>query len=560
MAILRGGLRILVAAALAGCVLAPLASAQGTDHTPRVHALVGARIWQGPGRVIEHGTVVIRDGVIEAVGASVVPPVDARIWTMDSLTVYPGLIDAAMVIKEAPSSPGDQPGPGRRGEEKKPVEGTPHELSVVTPEMILADHLALKDGDLKVRRGQGFTAARVLPASGVFRGQAAVVNLGDGDLSGNLLLRATDQVLSFATARGDQYPTSVMGVVAVLRQTFYDARWYEDTQAAYAAHPRGVERPEANAALAALVPAARGKFPLLMITDDVLDVLRADGIAKEFGLRFAYVGSGEEYKRLDDVTSITRSLVVPVNFPEAPDVSTPEKALGVTLETLRAWDMAPANPAKLHAAGVEIALSATGLKDAGSFRKNVRRAIEAGLPAETAIVACTDVPARMLGLGDRLGTVDVGKIADLTVTDGDLFAEKTKVRAVWVDGDRYETEEVKPPEGDPRGTWDLTATTEEGESISFQLVVSGEKDAPVAKILIMGQEISARVSQSGRVLVLAYPTDALGAPGEGRMSFEFSGDGGSGSGEAVGSRFTVSGTRSAKPPSAVPQLEGGTLR
>jgi imidazolonepropionase-like amidohydrolase len=409
------------------------ALAQGPIHTPRVHALTGARIVQAPGRVIEHGTVVIRDGVIEAVGASVPVPADARIWAMDSLTVYPGLIDL-----DFPVSPPEETPDGK----EKP-ESLESDLSVVHPERSIADALALSEQDRAARRSQGFTTVRALPDRGVFRGEAALLNLGDGELSRNVLVRDAGQVIGFATAGHNKYPDSIMGATAVIRQSLYDARWYQTAHAVYAADPRGKERPETNAALAALVPAATGKAPVLFVTRNVLDLLRARDVAREFGLTFEYVGSGEEYRRLDDVRAMKPSLVVPVNFPGAPDVDTPESALQTSLATLRAWDMAPSNPARLHDAGVDFAWTAAGLENVGSFRRNVALAVARGLPEETALAAATVIPARMAGVADRLGTIEAGKIADLAVTDGDLFADSTRVRSVWVDGTRYE---VKAPE------------------------------------------------------------------------------------------------------------------
>lgn len=533
-------------------LLATPALAQGPVHTPRVHALTGVRIWQGPGRVIENGTIVIRDGVIEEVGASVTVPADARVWELDSLTVYPGLIDLGMVQKAGGTGGGRGGGESREGEEeeeKKEAGGSlGHELDVVTPEKILADELALKDGDRKARRAQGITTARVLPGAGSFRGQATVANLGDGDLRKNLLERSAGQVLAFTSARGrGDYPRSTMGVVAVMRQTFYDTRWYQEAQEAYEANPVGTARPPVSISFEALAPAMDGKTPLIFLTRNVLDLLRADEMGQEFGLRFEYLGSGEEYKRIGEIKGVVRNLVIPVNFPEAPGVDDPGKALGVSLEKLRAWDDAPTNPFQLHEAGIPFALTANGLKDVGQFRKNVRRAIEAGLPEEAALAAVTTVPAEMIGMDDRLGSVDAGKIANLVVVDGDFFAEKTKVRSVWIDGDHYEVEEVKPPEGDPRGTWDLLADAEDGQ-YPFTLVLGGEVGSLTASITFMETEIEAEATQSGSSVIVSFSGDSIGMPGMLRFSFEFQEDNATGSGKTPdGESFTLSGTRTEKP-------------
>jgi hypothetical protein len=516
-----------------------------------VHALTQVRIVQGPGRLVERGTVVIRDGIIEAVGASVVPPPDARIWEMDSLTVYPGLIDLAVPVSPADGGKGDG--------EKAGVEPLGHELEVVTPERVLADALTLEDSDREARRGQGFTTVRALPRGGTFRGQAALVNLGDGSLNRNLLRRSAGQVIAFTGNKGYAYPHSTMGVTAVIRQTFYDTRWYDEAHEVYAAHPVGRERPPTNLALAALSTALAERQPLVLVTGDVLDLLRAGELEREFGISFQFVGSGQEYKRIDEMKRVARSLVIPVSFPETPSVADPGSALDVTLEALRAWDEAPANAVRLHEAGVTFAFTAHGLKDVGSFGKNVGRAIEAGLPPDVALAAVTTVPAGMTGLADRLGSLDAGKIANLTVTEGDLFAEDTKVRAVWIDGDRYPVEEIKPPEGDPRGTWEMVATAA-ADTYPFTLVLGGEVGSLNAVITLLGREGGADATQSGTSVIVRFDATSFGVPGVIRFSFEVSGDSARGSGQSPdGEGFTLSGTRTAKPAAAGPE-HGGSSR
>jgi amidohydrolase family protein len=533
------------------------AFAQGTVHTPRVHALTGARIVVAPGRVIDKGTIILRDGIIEAVGKAVPIPADARIWKVDSLTIYPGLIDLAMPVSPVPAAGGGDsggqggqgqgpPSRGAQAQAGKDKPGAFAELDVVTPELVLADRFLMKQSDRDARRNQGITTVRVIPEKGVFRGEAAVLDLGDGPLSESLLRREAGQVLSFSTASGEGYPASVMGAVAVLRQTILDTRWYAEAHAAYNAKPVGLERPATNASFEALLPSLKGQEPIIFVTDDVLDILRAKELEKEFGLQFAYVGSGEEYKRLPDLGRLPLGIVVPVNFPDAPSVDDPGQALTVSTETLRHWQNAPKNLARIQRAQQPFAITAMGLKDVSAFRKNVGKAIAAGLPADQALAAVTTVPASMVGLSDRLGTIEAGKIANLVVTDGTLFSDSTKVRAVWVDGDRYEAEEVKAPKGDPRGTWDMTSNYG-GTQYPFTLVLAGETGSLTGSMKLSGQEIPVQVSQSGASVTVSFPGSVLGMDGTVRFTFTMNGDSASGSGTMSEGSFTVSGTRSAKP-------------
>ncbi|HTM57292.1 MAG TPA: amidohydrolase family protein [Candidatus Udaeobacter sp.] len=417
--------------------------------TPRVHAIVGARIVTEPGHVIPHGTIVIRDGVITAVGASVPIPADARIWKADSLTVYPGLIDAFVTPSDATPPP---QGGGRPGAQPPPAasRGAAHPLGSVHPETRVVESLPLSSDQLDALRGAGFATAQIAPPRGIVRGQTAVIALKDGSPNLSLLKPDAAQVFSIE-ANPNGYPGSLMGGVAVIRQAFIDSRWYRAVHASYAKSPSGKEPPETNVSWEALQGVASGQQPALFLASDMLQVLRAASIAREAGVGAEVVTGGDDYKRVKLIAATGLPLIVPVNYPQAPDVSDRDLALEVSTEELRAWDDAPGNAAALEKAGVSFALSAYGLKDAKKmFRANVAQAISRGLDADRALAAVTTVPAKILGLSDRLGTIAPGKLASLTVTRGDLFSENGKVREVWAAGERYD---VSKDDTAPKGKW-----------------------------------------------------------------------------------------------------------
>jgi len=439
--------------------------------TPRVHAIVGARIVTAPGQVIERGTIVMRDGVIEAVGANVRVPADARVWEGAGLTVYPGMIDA-FVSPPAPDRARSREA-ARSQSQEGGQEGAHHPLSTVTPERRIVEEDALGANRIEAMRAAGFTVAHVVPESGILRGQSAVLGLGDGAPNTRILKSDAAQIASIETAPVG-YPGSRMGAIAVLRQSFLDAAWYRDARAAYARAPLGVERPETNMAWDAIQPVLQGQQPLFMRVDDMLGVLSAAQIGREAKVLPIVVGAGDEYKRAAEIEATGLSLVVPVKFPEAPDVSDPEDALEVATEALRYWQDAPGNAAVLAKRGVRFALTASGLEKAKTFRDAVATAIARGLPADDALAAVTTVPAAMLGVSNRIGTIAAGKVANLTITTGDLFDDGSDVREVWVDGNRYE---VQAPAERIAGRWRLN-----WGSTSATLVVSAERDTSVKLI------------------------------------------------------------------------------
>lgn len=275
-------------------------------------------------------------------------------------------------------------------------------------------------------------------------------------------------------------------------------------------------RPERNDALSALGPVIDGSLPMIFDAATELYVLRADQVAREFGIKAIVRGSGREYQRLDAIAATGRAIIVPVAFPRAPDVSSPEAALSAPLERLMHWDIAPENPGRLDKAGVTIALTTNGLRDAGEFLKNVRQAVERGLTAESALRALTSTPAKLFGVDNRLGSVEAGKSASFVIADGDLFDKKSKVVETWVDGVRFEIKSL--PLVDVRGTW--AAKIVNGEAIQeAQLLVAGEADKLKGK-LVVGEknvELKSIGVDEGR-LTIVFKSDDLNHVGVARAS------------------------------------------
>jgi len=434
------------------------------ERTPRVHALVHARVVPSPGVVLDDATIVVRDGVIESVGRGVAVPADARSWDLRGRTVYAGLVEPWLDRTPAPAP---RPGGMGGGAPAAPVppaapapRGAAHANALVHPETDLSETMDLGREALEELRAVGFTAAHLVPGSGVFRGRSALVLLRDGTAADQLLVPRVAQVMAFDTNRGGPgqpagYPNSLMGSVALARQTLSDAGWARAANTAWMGNRR-LERPYDDESLRALaaVLAPSGKQPVWFAAHDVLACLRADALLREFSCDAVLLGSGDEYRQIDALRATKRPLVLQVNYPEPPRVDDDDEALDVDLEALRHWDVATENPQRVHAAGIPFAFTSQGLRKRGALWSRIRAAIERGLPADVALGALTTEPARLLGAAARLGTIEAGKIANLTVTDGDLFADKTRVLEVWVDGDRYENA-LRGDLESVRGDWTL---------------------------------------------------------------------------------------------------------
>ncbi|MET0619506.1 MAG: amidohydrolase family protein [Thermoanaerobaculia bacterium] len=423
----------------------PIAPAATPDRN--AYALTGARVIAAPGKVFDSGVVVVRGGVIEAVGpAGTAIPADATVIDVSGKVVHAAFVDPYVTVDRlagrgpkrpsddetsAPAAPAPAPSAAATGPAAHPVKAVRAETRAI-------ERLEVRDDVAEALRRQGFAVVAAVPATGVLRGQGAIVSLADGPLSGRVLDPSNGQIVAMRGLDENEYPTSNMGAVAATRQAFLDALWWRDAEAAYAASPAGRARPRFTAATAALVPAAEGRETVVFETTDVLSLLRAARVARELKLQARFVAAGDEYRLMPEVAAAKPDLVLRVAFPQPDKLDRDEEWLDVSTTRLRAFDRAPGNPRWLRDAGVTFSLTTDGLEKVDDFDARVREAMGRGLSADDALAAVTVVPARQLGLGDRLGTLESGRIANLVVRDGAPFEEKSTVAEIWIDGNRID--------------------------------------------------------------------------------------------------------------------------
>jgi imidazolonepropionase-like amidohydrolase len=422
-----------------------------------VHALVNGKVVVKPGEVLDSGTILIRDGLIDKVGKDVAVPADARVWDMKGLTIYAGFIAPYLAVGAAPATnapsgentwltagkffgvPGGELDPGNAGPGS--------ELSVVTPEFRVAQTYTVDPKFLEKMREIGFTAANFIPEKGVIRGTSALAALSDVEPNRAIIRADVFQHMVFENEgrRTEAFPRSLMGIIAAVRQSFFDAQQYLADHQNYDRFPKGRARPPFNTALNALAPAAGGKMTVVFEPTSALMVDRAARIGRELGLQFYMVSSGQEWRRPDLAKAAAVPFIVPLNFPEISKLPDDDDWNAVDLDQWRAWDWAPENAALLRQQNLEIALTTHGLQDKKNFRKNLRYALDRGLSEDDALAALTLVPARLCAVDSQLGTIEAGKLANLTVVaDKGYFDPDARVQSVWIDGRFYRTDTEEP--------------------------------------------------------------------------------------------------------------------
>lgn len=414
------------------------------ENTPRVHAFTNATIVTSPGNTINNVVLVIRNGVIEAVGRNARVPADARVWDMEGKVIYPGFIDAYSSV-------------GMQNPRTEIETGNNSWNPQLRAHLRAETEFEVEDDGSSELRAAGFTTAVSVPPLGVFRGQSAVVNLGDGSVTDRLVKAGAAQAVGLRRSNelGFSYPTSAIGAIAMIRQTLYDGIWHRDAHATFDRNPAGLQRPEHNAVLASLSGVVNGRQPLLFEANSEEEVLRAIRIKEEFGFNTWVRGSGHEYRVADYLGDKNFGLVIPINFPDKPDVETPEDALNQSMANLRHWYLASENPARLDDKGITFSITADGLDNKSQFLRNLRYAVHAGLNPNTALAALTINPAALLGIDATHGSITRGKAANFVIFDGDLFEQNSRVVDVWVDGNRYVVNRQR--HADPAGTWELAS-------------------------------------------------------------------------------------------------------
>jgi N-acetylglucosamine-6-phosphate deacetylase len=407
------------------------------EADPGPQALVGATVVDRPGSRIERGVVLVRDGRIERVGGpELAVPAGYRIWPCEGLTLYAGLVEPALFIDASSAQSAASTAKGAHWNRR------------ITPQ-VGGDDLPPVGSDLRESlRAIGFTVAQVLPDRGIVRGVGSITLLTDDTERGTAIDPSSWLVVSAEHGGGGAagYPGSLMGALALERQTFLDARWYAAARDAWTLHPTGNDPPPDAAALEALLPFAAGAERVLLDGANERDLLRQSRVASELGLDAVFLGSGTEFRRLRQIRELDRPLLIPPRLPRTPDASTPAKAEQLDYTDLLTWELAPTNAARLDAAGVPFAFTTAKLEDRKEFRANVRVAIDHGLSPDAALAGVTTRPAELLGQSASLGTIEAGKLANLVLVDGEIFGTEDKepgpIRAVWVTGRRHVVEDA----------------------------------------------------------------------------------------------------------------------
>lgn len=455
--LLRHIVALLVLIALCLQMLPNVVMAQSSSSSVNTYAITNARIVTVSGSTIEKGTIVIRDGLIEAVGANVSAPADARVIDGNGLSIYPGLIDANtnLGIPQV-QRPQGQGGPGGGQQQQQQQQPAASASSTnypvgLQPDISAMDLIRAGNQQFEQQRNAGITTALTAPRDGIFTGQSAVINLA-GETVTQMTVRSPYGLhVVFTPLRGVGYPASLLGTFSAMRQMLLNAQHLKDANAIYEKNPKGLQRPEQDKSLLALIPVVEGKMPLVMNANSEREIVRALDLADEFKLKAVIAGGVESWKVAERLKKMNVPVLLSINFPKRTTASVPE-ADPEAMSVLRARVEAPKTAGKLAAAGVRFAFQSGGMTNMNDFIANAAKTTENGLSKDAAIRAMTLGAAEILGVADRTGSIEAGKIANLTITRGDIFSKDAKVTHVFIDGVMFENKTPATPSRPGTGT------------------------------------------------------------------------------------------------------------
>ncbi len=458
------------------------------DDRDGLYAFTNATIHKSFNETVENAILLIRDGKIESIGTSVSLPAEAIVIDLKGKHIYPSLIDIYS----------DYGLPERKRGESNRQRGIQQMVTnkdgayiwnqALRPEFRAHEVFNPSNKDAKAMRKMGFGSVLTHQKDGISRGTSTFVTLGDEPAHQVILKDNASHHLSFSKGTSTQsYPGSLMGGIALLRQTYIDGEWYQ----------KYGHKEEFNISLASWNEVQ--SLPQIFEVRDRLDILRVAKIGKEFGKKFIYKSTGDEYRRLDAIKATGADLIVELNFPEAMDVEDPFDALRASLTELKHWELAPTNAARIEKAGIKFALTTNGLKKKSDFMSNLRKAIKNGLSEEAALKALTHTPAKIAGVYDQVGSLEKGKLANFIITSGKIFDEKTKIHQNWIRGKAHLFKDLDKDK--LAGAYDLKLG-----STSYQLNVK-ESDGKASMVIFVNDSTEYKVKHtySDGIISLSFP-------------------------------------------------------
>ena len=438
------------------------------------YAFINAKIHLDYETSIDNGTLIIKNGLIEDVGSNIDVPNGIRVFDLDGKHIYPSFIDLYSdyaIVKNERGRPSSNWMSSYTNPQMLSKKNGPFAWNEsIRPEYNSVENIKFDDKKSKVLRNQGFGSVVSHNMDGIIRGTGTFLSLSDGYQQKTVIKEKSSLHFSFLKGSTQQrYPSSLMGAVALLKQSFLDADWYKKNQG---------KINNVNLSLSALNK--NYELPKIIEVRDKLRILLAQKIEKEIGIKFLIKGQGDEYQRLKEIKKGNSNLIIPINFPKPYDVDDPFKNNDILLSQLKHWELAPSNPYFLEKNNINFSITSHGLKNLSEFRNNLIKSHQRGASKAILLKSLTYNPSKYINMEDKIGSIKESYIANFFITDGDFFAKETKILSNWVQGNWYRVSDTNI--NDYSGTYILSFESDNTNIKDLKLSISGLKDSPKANI------------------------------------------------------------------------------
>ena len=425
-------------------------------------AFTNATLFITPTKVVKKGTLLIQNGKVIAVGKSVPIPNNTVVVNLNGKYIYPSFIDPY-------TSFGVEKPKRARGQRRSPQYESSREgyywNDHIMPENDAIEKFKYDSKEADEFRKAGFGVLQTHIMDGIARGTGVLVALNEvGGDSKRIIDDQSGQFFSFSKSAlsRQSYPGSLMGAMALLRQMYYDADWYAKGKSN--TKDRSLEALLKNSTLNSFFEAGSKD-----------NSLRANKIGSLFNIDYIIVGGGDEFEMIEKIKTTNNKYIIPINFPDAFDVSNPYLANYISLKDMKAWNQEPLNPKILAENGVTFSLTTFKLKKPSEFKPQLMKAIKYGLDKTKALEALTTIPAQLLGMNDKIGSLQPGSYANFLITSGEIFDAKTTIYENWVQGSKNVINDKD--QKDIRGSYNLAAGGK-----NYQMIISGEVSKPTLEI------------------------------------------------------------------------------
>jgi len=450
--------------------------------------LQNVHIVQSPGKIIEGGAVLIKDGIIQQVGSAVKIPYDAEVIKADSMYVYAAFIDGlshAGVKKE------------ENNEERPKVRfpgDPPDEVAGITPGKEVATLYDAKESSVSKMREAGYGIAHVVPRGKMLPGYGSIVSLSGNADKNTMLMENVSLFSQFKTSRG-VYPGTIIGIIAKYKDLYRNATYKMKHNKSYVMSPQGMERPDISDAEAAFFPVIENKMPVFFVTEKHKDIARAIQLKKELGFDMVVADVEQGYGMHKKLKGMNIPVLLSLSLPkeikedkkekdkkekaedgkekkeekkkeEKIEKKTPEQ-IALEKRKKESYDQYITQAAVMEKDGIPFAFSMINSKPK-ELQATIRRMIAAGLSEKAALAALTTNAAKLLKIQNIAGTVEQGKMANLMVSDKPFFEEGAMIRYMFVDGQKFSYEAKKKK----------AKKNSEGEEVDVEGVYSYEATVP----------------------------------------------------------------------------------